>query len=492
VERLLALIVESPWANFFINASIFDQDRPTDYDWRDKNASYVGRLSYSWANRYFVTASYRYDIAGRLAAGYRGKGFPGITGAWKISSEPFFSSDLIDLFKIRASWGRIGNIGSIGTYYGYPRLSSNTTHQIGWDAPISNAMYIDSRFNPRLSWETSEQTDIGLDLSLFKDRLSFTMDYFDKLTYDLIKQQDTGWPNTQGYGAPLINQGRIRNSGWEFAASWRGQKNEFSYEIGGNLATLKNRVDYIDDNEGSFWAHGDAWRGILTPYRSVVGQPYFSYWLIENDGIFQSDQEAAAHVSGDGTRIQPNAVAGDLKFVDKNGDGKIDDGDRTFMGSAFPKMTYGFTANANYKNFDLSIFFQGVGGVKLFHAFKQSTLNGAEQGYNRWDKILDAWSETNKDADIPKIRANDPNGNFATNSDWYLENGNYLRLKNLAIGYTFKKIQGVDNLRVYLSGDNLLTFTKYTGMDPEVGGIGLDGGQFPVSRVYSVGLRVKF
>lgn len=247
---------EAQWANFFINASIFDQDRPSDYDWRDKNASYVGRLSYSWANRYFVTASYRYDIAGRLAAGYRGKGFPGITGAWKISSEPFFDSEIIDLLKVRASWGRIGNIGSIGTYYGYPRLSSNTTYQVGWDSPISNAMYVNSRFNPALSWETSEQTDVGLDISLFKDRFSLTMDYFEKVTYDLIKQQDTGWPNTQGYGAPLINQGRIRNSGWEFSASWRGQKNELSYELGGNLATLKNRVDYIDGNAGAFWSHG--------------------------------------------------------------------------------------------------------------------------------------------------------------------------------------------------------------------------------------------
>lgn len=483
---------EAGWANFFVNASIFDQDRPTDYDWRDRNASYVGRLSYSWANRYFVTGSYRYDIAGRLAAGYRGKGFPGVTAAWKISSEPFFDSEIIDLLKIRASWGRIGNIGSIGTYYGYPRLSGNNAFQVGATSPLSYALYVNSRINPALSWETSQQTDIGLDLAMFKDRLTFTVDYFDKLTYDLIKQQDTGWPKTQGYDAPLINEGQIRNTGWEFSASWRGNSNEFSYELGGNLATLKNRVDYIDGKEGSFWAHGDAWRGILLPYRSVVGQPYYSYWLIQNQGIFQTDQEAAAYVSADGNRIQPNAKAGDLKFKDENGDGKIDDQDRVFMGSAFPKMTYGFTANANYKNFDLSIFFQGVGGVKLFHAFKQSTLNGAEQGYNRWDKILDAWSETNTGSDIPKLRANDPNNNFATNSDWYLENGNYLRLKNLAVGYTFKDLKGVNNLRVYVSGDNLLTFTKYSGMDPEVGGIGLDGGQFPVARVYSVGVRVKF
>jgi len=483
---------ESEWANFFVNATIFDQNRPGDYEWVDKNASYVGRLSYSWADRYFVTGSYRYDIAGRLAAGYRGKGFPAVTGAWKVSSEPFMNIPAIDLLKVRASWGRIGNIGSISTYYGYPRLSANNTYQIGVDAPFSNALYVNSRFNPELSWETSQQTDIGLDVSVLKERLSLTVDYFDKLTYDLIKQQDTGWPNTFGYGAPFINQGKIRNTGWEFMASWRDRINDFNYEISGNLATLKNRVDYIDDNPASFWSHGDAWRGILNPYRSVVGQPYYSYWLIKNDGIFQSNAEAESYVSSTGNRIQPNAKAGDLKFVDENGDGKIDDADRVYMGSAFPKVTYGITANVSWKNFDASLFVQGVGGVKLFHAFKQSTLNGAEQGYNRWDKILDAWSETNTGSDIPRVQANDPNRNFATNSDWYLENGNYVRVKNLMIGYTFKKLKGIENLRVYVSGDNLLTFTKYSGMDPEVGGIGLDGGQFPVSRTYSAGLRLKF
>lgn len=483
---------EADWAQFFINASIFDQDRPSDFDWRDKNASYVGRASYSWSDRYFLTASYRYDIAGRLAESFRGKGFPAATAAWKISSEPFFNVAGVDLFKIRASWGRIGNIGSISRYYGYPVLTSNHHFQVGDESPRNNALYINSQFNPNLTWETSEQTNIGLDLAFLNQRLTLTADYFDKLTFDLIKRQDTGWPNTYGFGAPFINEGKIRNTGFELAASWRDKVGELTYEIGGNLATLKNRVEYIDGNENSFWSHGDSWRGILNPYRSKVGEPYYSYWLIKHDGIFQSDEEAASYTSAGGTRIQPNAKAGDLKFIDQNGDGKIDDNDRVFMGSAFPSLTYGFTGNLAYKNFDLSVFFQGVGGVKLFHAFKQSTLNGAEQGYNRWDKILDAWSETNTDSDIPKIRVDDPNRNFATNSDWYLENGNYLRLKNLMVGYTINNVWKDANMRIYVSGDNLLTFTKYTGLDPEVGGIGLDGGQYPVSRVYSLGLKLKF
>ncbi|MFY0254775.1 SusC/RagA family TonB-linked outer membrane protein [Chitinophaga sp. 30R24] len=482
---------EADWAQFFTNATIFNQSQPGDGQWVDRTASYVGRLSYSWADRYFVTGSYRYDVAGRLAQGYQAKGFPGVTAAWKLSSEPFFQVKNIDLLKVRASWGRIGNIGSIGYSYGYPTLSPDYTYQVGNGAPRSNSLANSSLYNASLSWETSQQKDIGIDVSLLKQRLTLNADYFDKLTYDLIKRQDTKWPNTFGYGAPLINQGKIGNKGFEVAASWNDHVGTVGYNVSANIATLKNNVVYIDDNQNSFWAHGESFRGVLNPYRSKVGESYYSYWLIKTAGIFQSDDEAKSYQK-DGKMVQPNAKAGDLKFVDQNGDGKIDDGDRVYMGSAFPKMTYGFTASVTWKNFDLSVFMQGVGGVKLFNAFKMTTLSGSEQGYNRWDKILDAWSPENKGSNIPRISASDPNKNFQTNSDWYLENGNYLRVKNLLLGYTFKKMSWNQGLRVYFSGDNLLTFTKYTGMDPEVGGIGFDGGQFPVSRTYSLGVNVKF
>ena len=491
---------EENWAQFFINAATFTSDRPTDYDWKDRNLSYVGRLSYSWADRYFVTGSYRYDIAGRLADGYRGKGFPAATAAWKISSEPFFNIPAVDLFKIRASWGRIGNIGSVGRYYGYSVLTSNNTYQIGQGSPYSTALYMNNLQNPKLTWETSQQTDIGLDMSFLKEKLTVSVDYFDKKTYNLIKQQDTGWTNTNGFGAPYINQGEISNKGWEVVATWRDRAGDLGYEFSGNIATLKNRVTYIDEDPNSVWVHSDAWRGTITPYRSTVGQPYYSYWLIKTAGIFQSDEEANAYALN-GNKIQPNAKAGDLKFVDKNNDGKIDDSDREYMGNAFPKITYGFTTNLNWKSFDMSLFVQGVGGVKLFHAFKESTLNASEQGYNRWDKILDAWSPTNTGSDIPRISASDANKNFQTPSDFYLENGNYVRLKSLVIGYTLPKFAKGANLRIYVSGDNLLTFTKYSGMDPEVGSSlvngsytapGMDGGQFPISRVYSAGLKLKF
>lgn len=296
-----------------------------------------------------------------------------------------------------------------------------------------------------------------------------------------------------GLGRPLINQGKIRNTGLEFSATWRGQAGKVSYEVSGNIATLKNRVVYIDENPASVWTFGDSWRaGAISPYQSKVGQPYYAYWLVKTAGIFQTDKEAQDYVDATGKRIQKFAKAGDLKFVDQNGDGNIDDKDRIYMGSALPKFTYGFTVNLKWQRFDMSMFLQGVGGVKLFHAFKESTLNASEQGYNRWDKILDAWSPTNPHSSIPIISASDDNKNFGTPSDWYLESGNYMRVKSVVIGYNFPHIIKTASLRVYVSGDNLLTVTKYSGMDPEVGGIGLDGGQFPVSRVYAAGVKLTF
>ena len=482
---------EDLWAQYLVNAQTFKDDRPYDGQYEDRNLSYVGRVSYSYADRYFFTGSYRRDIAGRLAVDNRSKDYPGVTGAWKVTSEPWFNVPLINLLKVRASWGRIGNLGSIGMYYGYPTLSNDYTYQVGNGAPYASAAYVASAYNSTLSWETSEQTDLGLDLLVLDKKLSITADYFKKRTFDLIKQQDTKWTNTYGVGAPLINQGEISNKGFEFAATYSDKKGDFNYSVGMNFATLHNEVTYIDDNPTSYWAHSDSWRGVLTPFRSIVGQPYYSYWLIKTNGIFQSDAEVAAY-SVNGTKVQPNAVAGDLRFVDQNGDGKINDADRVYMGNAFPKVTYGFNANVNWKNWDFSLFFQGVTGVKLFNAFKESTLNASEQGYNRWDKILTAWSPTNTGSSIPRISSSDANKNFGTISDWYLENGNYLRLKNLLVGYTFKKIPWDGTLRLYFSAENLLTFTKYSGMDPEVGGVGLDAGQYPVSRVISFGAKINF
>ncbi len=469
---------------------------------KDRNVSYVGRIAYSYADRYFATLSMRRDYAGRLPKGHKYGDFPSATLAWKLTSEDFMpKSDILNMMKLRASWGRIGNLGSISRGYAYPLLSSyvkpDRGMQVGKDCPINtNGKYLATGFNPLLTWETSEQLDFGLDLAMFKNRLNVTFDYFIKDTKGLIKKQDAGWTNSIGIDAMLINDGEIQNKGIELAVNWGDKVGDVNYWLGANMATLTNRVTNIGapDAEGNkpVWTEDNVdFRDTLSPFRTEEGQPLYSFWLIESQGVFKSQAELDAHKDKNGKLIQPNARIGDLKFLDKNGDGKISDEDRIFMGNAMPKLTYSFNGGLSWNNFTLGLMLQGVGGVKVFNAYKFTTLNESVSNFNRSNKILEALNGPSDE--VPRISKADKNGNFATNSDFYLESGDYLRIKNLSLGYSFKhlfpKIQALD---LTFSIDNLATFTSYSGIDPEVGGIGFDAGQYPVSRTYSLSFKLKF
>lgn len=485
---------------------------PTDYYYNDRNVSFVGRASYSYSDRYFVTASMRRDYASRLPKGKKYGDFPSVTCAWKITSEPWFKKNsTLNMLKLRASWGKIGNLGSIGYGYGtatlstrYPNNSSDVGSQIGISNPILAGIYLANGFNSNLTWETSEQFDLGLDALLFDNRLNLTFDFFNKNTKNLIKTQDVNWPTTIGIYAPLVNDGEVNNRGIEISAMWKDKiGSNFSYYIGGNLATLRNRLTDIGaanpDGSKPVWTYDGTYSyKDLTPYRSAEGQPLYSYYLIRTDGVFKTDAEAAAYVNSKGQRIQPNAKAGDLKFVDFNGDGSIGEGDYEFRGNAMPKITYAFSGGFTYKKFSFDFMFQGSYGAKIFNAYKYTTLNEAIGNFNRSDKILEALNgPTNK---VPRISMTDDNNNFGTISDWYLESGTYLRLKNLSIGYSFtdllRKINYFNDrqstLDVTLSCDNLFTITPYSGIDPEVGGVGFDCGQYPISRTISLAVKLKF
>ena len=487
-------------------------DTPTDSYAIDRNLAYVGRLSYSYANRYFVTASMRRDYAGRLPKGKKYGDFPSVTAAWKLSEESFMpKSDVLNLLKLRGSWGRIGNLGSIATGYGTPaynifsyvNYSGSGGGMIGKDNPMmSMGVTPSAAFNSNLTWETSEQLDFGLDLKLFGDRLSFSADWFNKMTYNLIKTQDYGWPSNIGIGAPTINEGKIVNTGVEFSLGWNDKAGEIDYFVSANVSVLKNKIadiGAVDPTTGkkADWRWGNAFRSTLQPFRSREGDPLYSYWLVKTDGIFRTDADAAAHVDKNGNRIQPNAVAGDLKFVDKNGDGKINDDDKEYLGSYFPTLTGALTAGLVWKNLTFSFMLQGVQGAKIFHAFKLVMLNEANQNYNRWNRILDAFPNTNE---VPRMTVNDVNNNFGTNSDWYLEDGSYMRLKNVMFAYDFTSIlqksahfkNRKSGLSLSFSADNLLTFTKYSGIDPEVGGNGMDGGVYPLSATFSIGIKLTY
>ena len=483
----------------------------------DANVSLIGRLAYSYNDRYFVTASWRRDYAGRLPKANNYGDFPAFTAAWKISNESFFpKSDVLNLLKLRASWGRVGNLGSISYNYSSPLLGKTFWTEQAQYGVMSNRLwnnfvYYQTALNPDLTWETSEQTDLGLDIDMFNNRLSVQLDYFDKRTFNLIQAQTMNWPSTIGIDAMLVNQGEVRNRGFEAQVSWSDKVNkDFSYFVSGNFSYLKNWVSDIGvkDTDGN----PGVWTGITTKdgytdgsfrnipyvYQTAEGEPLNSFYLIQTDGIFQSDAEAAAYVDKDGNRIQPNAVAGDLKFVDYNGDGKISDADRQYMGSATPKTTFALSAGFTYKKLSVSAMFQGVGGAQVLNVAKYMTLSDVEGNFNRSGEILNAWSPENTSSDIPRLSKNDPNSNFSTASDWYLENASYLRLKNFTVSYDLTDIlrksahlsERNSRMSVYFSGENLFTITNYSGIDPECGG--WDAMKYPVSRVLSVGVKLTY
>ena len=499
---------ESPYLQYLAYAGTTSA---TDYlTGPDANVSLVARLAYSYDDRYFVTVSWRRDYAGRLPKENNFGDFPAATLAWKISNERFFKkSDFIGMLKLRASWGRVGNLGSID--YNYKSLLLGTSYwqeqaQYGVinNATWNNFVYNSTAMNRNLTWETSEQWDLGLDVELFKNRLALSFDYFDKRTFNLIQKQTMNWPSSIGLNPLLINQGEVRNRGIEVQANWNDRVNkDFSYFVSGNFSYLKNWVSDIGvknaDGSPGVWTDSDSkFRNIPYTRQTAEGEPLNSYYLIKTNGIFQSDAEAAAYVDKNGKRIQPNAVAGDLKFIDYNNDGKIDDKDRQYCGSATPKTTYSFSFGATYKKFSFSAMFQGVGGAQAFYAAKSVILSDADGNFNRVKDILNAWSPTNTSSNIPRLSMNDPNSNFSTASDWYLESASYLRLKNLTLSYDLTDVlqkwshlkERNSRMSVYFSGENLFTITDYSGMDPECGG--WDAMKYPVSRVFSFGVKLTY
>ena len=474
----------------------------------DANVSLIGRLAYSYDDRYFLTASWRRDYAGRLPKENNYGDFPAVTAAWKISNEAFFpENDVVNLLKLRASWGRVGNLGSIDYNYKSALLQKSSWSEQAQYGPESNKVwdtfvYNSVALNPDLTWETSEQWDLGVDLDMFNNRLNVALDYFDKRTFNLIQTQTMNWPNTIGISAMLVNQGEIINRGFEAQLSWKDRINkDWSYFVSGNFSYIKNKVSDIgvknQDGTSGVWTGEGGFRNIPYIYQTAEGQPLNSFYLIKTDGIFQSDAEAAAYVK-DGQRIQPNAVAGDLKFVDFNNDGKIDSNDRQYMGNATPETTFALSAGFTWKKLSVSAMLQGVGGAQAFYAGKYMALSDMEGSFNRSKEILNAWSPTNTGSDIPRLSKNDPNSNFSTASDWYLEDASYIRLKNFTVSYdltdTLRKWAHLNerksSMSVYFSGENLFTITDYSGMDPECGG--WDAMRYPVSRVFSVGVKLTY
>ncbi len=485
---------EEPFNQYLSNASVVRNPGTGVYE--DALTSAIGRVMYNFKNRYFISGAIRRDRTSRLAVNNQVDNFPSATLGWRLSDESFFNVPAVNDLKFRASWGQIGNINSVG-YYSFDVPLNSTTVILGENAAQDyKGAYVGKQSNPNLNWEISESIDLGMDASLFNNSLSLTFDYFQKTTKGMILPglEDLN----QGTSAADVNGGEVQNSGYEIAASYSNALGDVNFTINANASILDNELINLEGYNKSginFIAHDDDVRQVLRPFRSEVGRSLYAMYLVPQLGIFQNQAEIDAHTK-EGTLIQPNAVPGDFKFADSNNDGKIDDEDKVFYDSYQPDVTYNFGLNLNYKNFDVNMLFQGVAGVDVFNGYKFTTYNASLTGYNLDNRVLGAWSPSNTDSDIPRISTKDDNKNFGTTSSYYLEDASYLRMKNITLGYTLdasimNTIAKGASLRIYLSAENIFTITKYSGLDPEVGGKGLDVAKYPLSRTITAGLSLS-
>ena len=459
----------------------------TNYD-SNSLMSYFGRAIYSYDDRFILTASVRRDGTSKLPSSDSDNTwgtFPSVALGWRISNENFLKENKsISNLKLRTSWGIIGNINSLDSYSTDIKLATVKTILGSDDNNFVSGLALDGRSGAS-KWELTESINFGIDLSLFDSSWAFSGDYFIKTTQDmLLRLQGSTLEGISEF--PFVNAGEVENKGFELSASYQKNEGDFTYKLSGNLSKIDNKLTAVSN--GSPIPHIIGYNvASHTPLQSEVGQPLFSYYVLETAGIFQSDAEATAYT------IQPNAVAGDLKFIDHSGDGKINDDDRVYKGSAFPNFTYSFNTDLNYKNFDMRIFLQGVSGSSAYNGFKLTTVYPNQTSIgpeaNLSTDAIDTWSINNPGSSNFRLGGK---GDNLRPSDFWIEDTSYLRLKNITVGYTFPEVKGINRLRIYATGENIFTLTKYSGLDPEVGNRGLDGGQYPVATTFSIGLNVGF
>lgn len=451
--------------------------------------SYFSRALYDYKKKYFISASIRRDGSSKLLTPGTDKhwqNFPSVAAGWSISEEEFFDSEFISNLKLRASWGRVGNIESLGSFP--TNLPLSIGNVILGGNGYKRSIALDGKSNPNIRWETSETTNFGLDFSSINNKYSLTADYFIRDTKDLLLRLPVSpLEGILAENAPYQNAGEVRNSGLELALGVNKYEGDFTYNLSGNISFIKNELTKLS---GGFSSLDEGQTQVATHYPLVyaVNQPLGSFYLIETDGLLRT----AAQVTEARANGQPNAQLGDIKFIDQNNDQKIDSKDRVHKGSAFPKTTFGFNGNFNYKNFDLSIFIQGASGAYAYNGYSFTTAYPAHTsvtGANLSSIALDTWSAQNPNAAYPRLSIDDPNQNIRM-SDFWLESTDYVRVKNLSVGYSLKGNDIFDALRIYATAQNLITWTNYSGLDPEVGNNGIDGGQYPVSRVFTLGFNV--
>ncbi len=456
--------------------------------------SYLSRLNYNFDNRYLLTATMRADGSSRFGSKKPWGYFPSFAFGWNLHNEHFMSLPTqVSMLKVRAGWGQNGNQDTSDEYYPYlTQVSTLPAYSFGQgDGMMKNPGAAPIGIgNSEIKWETTTTLNIGLDLGLFDDRLNVSGEYFTRETSDMLVQLPI--PDHVGIeAAPFVNAGAVRNAGFEFSVQWRAQKEDFSYSLGANVTTIKNEVTSL--GEGGEPILSGSFRGIGYISRTAIGHPIGAFYGHKMVGIFQTQEEI------DEWGAQQNAKPGDVKFAkDENGE-LIQD----YIGSPHPDLYLNFNASFRYKQFDLSMNFQGTVGNDIYNGIRYYTEGTGFGNYSR--NMLNRWTGPGTSNDVPRVTENGAQQNLYI-SDRFVEDGSYLRLQNLQFGYTLPSNlvnrAGLENVRIYLSGQNLFTLTNYSGLDPEIGSrstnrsdaldIGIDRGVYPQARIFMVGANISF
>ena len=472
-----------------------------------RGQSFFARLGWSWKDRYMVNATMRADGSSKFAKGHRWGYFPSVSAGWTLTEEDFMkpAASWLDFLKLRLSWGQVGNANINCYQYLAPVTTSNTNYNFGatggTDAWVMGA-YTERLANEKVKWETSEQYNVGLDARFLRQRLSLTLDGYIKSTKDWLVQAPIR--ATAGTGGPVINGGDVKNKGIEVGLSWNDNiGRDFTYSVGANFAYNHNEVGNIPTLDGII--HGkdnQIYQNAEEFYRAENGHAIGYFWGYKTAGLFQNQKEINDWIAAGNGIYQADVKPGDVKYVDVNHDGVINASDKVDLGNGLPKYTFGFNVNLAWKGFDLSANFTGAAGFQIAQSYRDPSSSQAN--YSR--RILKRWTGEGTSNEIPRVTYGDV-GNWLF-SDLYLQDGDYIRLQNLTMGYDFKKLiswKGLSKMRLYFQVQNLFTLTKYDGMDPEIGSFngtdgnssdswvsGVDMGYYPHPRTFIVGLNLAF
>ena len=459
--------------------------------------SYFGRVSYNYDERYMAEATMRADASSNFGPSNKWGYFPSVSLGWNMKNEEFLKDvPWLSALKLRGSWGINGN-DNIGSFRYAVYMSTGNNYTFGSGANGSETISIGAKpnglANPNAKWEQSIQTDLGVDVGFLGNRVTFTADWYDKRTSGMLMSMQV--PGYAGDSAPIGNVGTMSNSGVELDLSYRDNYGDFSWNISANATYTKNVLTELGDDATSLYGSSHK-IGQLT--RGIVGLPVPYFYGHKSDGIFQNAEEVAAHVNKEGNLLQPNAQPGDVRFLDVDGDGDIDDDDRTYIGKGTPDWSFGLNVGFEWKGIDFNMLLQGVVGNQAFNVTRRTDL----YYINLPKTILNRWTGEGTSNSQPRFMFDSPNNNYRS-SDLWVEDASFLRARNVQLGYTLpqkwtQKV-AVQRFRVYVQAENLFTLTKYSGCDPEVTGgngfssdLGVDRGVYPQSRTFSVGVNLNF